>query len=572
MPSGHAPALMFVSRFPMFTLFRPKDSLPPLSSMKSPFVLLFATLSIFSMSANAQSPASTPSATPASSSWKRPRPYLDNAPKNRLVQENSFLTRAPDLSIPKSFAESRPLLPQPFWEGHQTAIDGYWRAWELAFGNCKAVPEKSGFISPFIDTAFNDCLFMWDSTFILMFARYGERAFPFQQTLDNFYAKQHPSGFISREIKQWDGADRFHYADPNSTGPNLLPWSEWEYFQQFGDRERLAAVFPPLLAYYQWFRKNRSWPDGSYWSTGWANGMDNQPRVSPGVGLTNEHDFMSWIDTTAQSVFAARILVKMAATLGREADVRDLPPEIEHLTRTINDHMWSEKLGFYVDRRRDGSLSEVKSIAGFWPLLAGIVPPERQERLLAQLTNPKTFGRPHPIPTLSADHGWFNAKGGYWNGGVWPSTNYMVLRALTANGSDDLAYTLARRHHDYVTQVFADTGTYWENYSPEHAKPGEPAKDDFVGWGGVGPIAVLLEYVFGLRPDFSRDVLVWDVRLTDAYGVNAYPYGPDTTLDLAVTRRANATDAPVVTIKSNRPVRVELRWPGGGTRTLNVTP
>jgi hypothetical protein len=36
---------------------------------------------------------------------------------------------------------------------------------------------------------------MWDSAFILLFARYGSRAFDFQRTLDNFYAKQHPDGY-----------------------------------------------------------------------------------------------------------------------------------------------------------------------------------------------------------------------------------------------------------------------------------------------------------------------------------------------------------------------------------------
>ena len=59
---------------------------------------------------------------------------------------------------------------------------------------------------------------MWDSSFILMFARYGTRFFPFQNTLNNFYAQQHPDGFICREIKA-DGADCFERYDPVSTGP-----------------------------------------------------------------------------------------------------------------------------------------------------------------------------------------------------------------------------------------------------------------------------------------------------------------------------------------------------------------
>jgi hypothetical protein len=498
------------------------------------------------------------------SEWTRPVHYKDKTPTDPYVAENTFIGRFPNRAFPKQLTESKPHLPKPFWSGHDSAIAGYWKAWDLAFRNCKRVPLETGFISPFIDTAFNDCLFMWDSVFILMFARYGERAFPFQKTLDNFYAKQHQSGFICREIRQWSGEDYFHYSDPNSTGPNVLPWSEWEYFQQFGDKQRLAEVFPPLLAYYHWFRRNRTWQDGTYWSTGWSNGMDNQSRVSKNSNPKWEHDHLSWIDTTAQAVLSAQILVKMAAALGRQKDTEDLVTEIKHLTKVINDSMWSEELSFYVDRRRDGSLSNVKSIAGFWPLLAGIVPPGRQKKLIAHLTNPKTFGRPHPIPSISADNPNYDPEfGKYWLGSVWPSTNYMVLRGLSGNGNDELAHQLGRRHHEFVTQVYEKTGTYWENYSPEFVTPGKPAQPDMVGWGGVGPIAVFLEYVIGLRPDFSRDVLVWNLHLIEEHGVKDYPIGRDITLDLSAKSRSSASDTPEVTITSNKPMKIELRWQGG---------
>ncbi len=45
---------------------------------------------------------------------------------------------------------------------------------------------------------------------------------------------------------------------------------------------RLARAFPVLVAYYRWLRSYRTWQDGSYWATGWASGMDNQPRVPEG--------------------------------------------------------------------------------------------------------------------------------------------------------------------------------------------------------------------------------------------------------------------------------------------------
>ena len=48
-----------------------------------------------------------------------------------------------------------------------------------------------------------------------------------------------------------------------STGPNVLAWAEWEYWMNFGDRVRLGRVYPVLLAYHEWMRRFRTWPDGS---------------------------------------------------------------------------------------------------------------------------------------------------------------------------------------------------------------------------------------------------------------------------------------------------------------------
>ena len=69
-------------------------------------------------------------------------------------------------------------------------------------------------------------------------------------------------------MQEWDGQDRFHRHDPASTGPNVLAWAEWEHFSVHKDMGRLRKVLPVLLAYHRWCRKNRTWPDGSYFSCG----------------------------------------------------------------------------------------------------------------------------------------------------------------------------------------------------------------------------------------------------------------------------------------------------------------
>src|SRR4029079_12605401 len=221
------------------------------------------------------------------------------------------------------------------------------------------------------------------------------------------------------------------------------------------------------------------------------------------------------------------------------------------------------------DRFDDGSSNHVKSIGAYWALLAGAVPPARLGPFLAHLADPRAFKRPHRVPTLSADHPAYDPRGGYWKGGVWAPTTYMVLRGLTEVGAHALAHEIGRHHLDNVVAVFEKTGTIHENYAPESATPGTPSKPDFVGWTGLPPIAVLLEYVFGLRPDAAARRLLWDVRLTDAHGVKRYPLGADVSIDLACAARRAPTDPPRIEAHASAPVALEIRW-AGGSRVLKI--
>jgi len=489
----------------------------------------------------------------------------DNYVRNALVERNAFLTMDRDSQPLPSFEASRPLLPRPAWEGHEDTVACYEKAWQLAFSHLRSPLPASGFVARFVDTAFNDCLFMWDSCFILMFGRYGSRVFPFIRTLDNLYAKQHPDGFICREIGRDLGEDRFFRFDPDSTGPNVLAWTEWEHYRNFADRERLARVFPVLCAYHQWFRAYRTWPDGSYWASGWGGGMDNQPRLPPGIPYYSPdhyHGRMTWADATLYQVLSARMLVRMAGELGAGDEVGDMREEAERLTAFVNRSLWDDARQFYCDRFDDGRLNGVRSIGAYWALLAGVVPPARLEPFLGHLEDPRAFNRPHRVPSLAADTPGYEPLGNYWRGGVWAPTNYMVLRGLSEVGKDALAHSIARNHLDNVVAVFEKTGTLWENYAPESAEPGQPARPDFVGWTGLPPIAVLLEYVLGLRPDAPARRLVWDVRLTEAHGVKRYPFGPDVSVDLSCAGRRSADERPRIEARSSAPLDLEVRWAG----------
>ena len=489
---------------------------------------------------------------------------------NPHAERNPFRGCPPHTEPLPSFEEARPLLPQPEWAGHDSAIACYWKVWQLAFSHLKQPTPQNGFVSPYNDTAFNGNLFLWDSAFILMFCRYASRAFNFQQTLDNFYGKQHPDGFICREIRETDGSDCFKRFDPPATGPEVLPWAEWEYYLNFGDRQRLARIFPALLAYHQWMKHYRTWPDGTYWATGWACGMDNQPRLSVHRGVQApdgpvewwDHDHMTWVDATFQALLSARILALMADALALD-ESRALRDEYHNLLARVNGSLWDEQTAFYYDRFCDGTRSTVKTIGAYWALLAGGIPPERFGPFVAHLSNPAEFNRRHRVPTLSADHPDYNPAGGYWRGSIWSPTNYMLLRGLTSNGLHDLAYEIAANHHANVVSVYEQTGTLWENYAPDSLARGSTSAGEFVGWTGLSPTAILFEYVFGLRPNVPNHRLVWDVRLLDAFSVRQYPFGGAGLIDLHCAARANQDQKPEIRVASNIPLTVELLWAGG---------
>ncbi len=496
-------------------------------------------------------------------------PYKNTYVKEPLVTENEYRIAKPTYLEPKSFAEAKNILPNPIWEGHAKEIEMYWKAWEIAVGNIRQVEKGSGFVSPYLDIAYNGNIFMWDASFMMMFARYGYKFFPFQHSLDNFYAKQHPDGFICREIMS-NGFDCFERYDPTSTGPNLLPWAEMAYYKQYGDMDRLHKVFPVLCGYYKWLKLNRTWPNGTYWSSGWGTGMDNMPRVQSKYSMIYSHGHMVWLDACLQQLFMANNLLEMGFYLERWQEIEDFEDEIKMLTKYIQENLWDEKTGFLYDQYADGSLNSTKGIGAYWALYTDVLSKERLDRMVGHLKDTTEFNRPHRVPSLSADNPKYNPVGRYWQGGVWPGTNYMVITGLDKKGYTPLAKEIAGNHFKCVFEVYKNTGTFWEYYAPEAIEPGFMARKDFVGWTGLPPIAVFIEYILGIRSDFAENKVLWDISHKEAHGIERYPFGPDGLVTLKVKARNSLTQEPQVEVKSNVPFELTIRWEGK-EKTIQVS-
>ncbi len=95
--------------------------------------------------------------------------------------------------LPK-FGEMRASLPEPIYDAKPGWIAAYWKAWELAFRNFHEPAPGSGFVSQYIDAAFSDSIYFWDTAFMTMFTNMAHPLVPGIGSLDNFYARQRESG------------------------------------------------------------------------------------------------------------------------------------------------------------------------------------------------------------------------------------------------------------------------------------------------------------------------------------------------------------------------------------------
>jgi glycogen debranching enzyme len=244
--------------------------------------------------------------------------------------------------------------------------------------------------------------------------------------------------------------------------------------------------------------------------------------------------------------------------LGRPEEAQAFTRDAQELDDVINRLMWDPDRRFYFDLSLDGKRAPVRTIAAFWALLGRVATPEQAEALVAALRDPKAFGRPLRVPTLAADEPGYDPAGGYWCGGVWPSTTMMVLRGLENYGYGDEARKIALNNLDVMSEVLQRTGTIWEDYAPEGVAPGVPAKRDMVGWSGLGPIAWMLEYAVGLKPDAVHNELAWDLCSLQRTGCARYRFNGHV-VSLEATPVHDAAGHYAISIKSDGAFALRLR-------------
>ena len=479
-------------------------------------------------------------------------------------------------------------LPIPICEEHPEYGGFYEKAWELARDHVKDIDGMPQ--NPYMDEAFCATqLWIWDTCFMSLFCKFAGEVFPGVESFQNFYSVLYEGKLLPKVIPPENEPDwtettpgvpahiMVHIAD----NPPLFAWSEYENALIHGDREYLRTLLygkQSLQRHYEWFESQREKrkihgvlapnclihePYGYKWE-GARSGMDNTPRGRteiPSPKRPNNPD-MYWLDAICQQALSARIIARLFAMVGDGENEKIWNGKFEEKKKIVNELYWDPEDRFYYDIDcNDHHFYKVKSVASFWPLIAGIASAEQAKALVKHVSNADTFGGILPFSSVARNDPEFSKDGKYWRGAMWLPTTYMALRGMSEYGFHKEAHEAAVSVLDYMWKTYQsyEPHSIWEAYAPEGYRPATCTDDvrivrkDFCGWSALGPISVYLEYVLGFHSIDAFDrTLRWHrpADIKGKIGVRNLRFG-DVVTDIIA-------EGKHVCVSSNAPYTLEI--------------
>jgi len=439
------------------------------------------------------------------------------------------------LSLLQVSAKDRPYdVPQPVYDGDQSLIELYYKAWELAD---RRIMFTEGMPSPrYMDEGCMDgfgpkTIWIWDTAFMSLFCKYSPTYFPGVGSLQNFYRP-----ILDNEKSPL----RIHHPD----NPPLFAWAEYDCFKFTDDRKHLDSLmlvnrYPQR--YYEYFNnlddkhqfcfdhqrvELRNKGLGFDWN-GNPSGMDNTPR--------NAEDAILWVDAISQQALSALYISRMARICGDKKTERQYKAEYDRLKKLINKHYWDEKDACYYDIcQKDSSLTRILTPASFWPMIAEIPSKDQAARMSKFALAEDRLGGDRPWKTLDPHNSHYDNKGGkYWLGAIWLPTAYMGIKALEKYGLSSLADETAEKLVNQMNRTYRnyEPHTIWECYSPSFDTPASGkyksvVRPDFCGWSALGPISLFIENMIGIREvDARKKLIKWDIHKTFRHGLKDLRFG-----------------------------------------------
>ncbi len=312
-----------------------------------------------------------------------------------------------------------------------------------------------------------------------------------------------------------------HSITPNGFGPwaapPLMEYAYWELFKKNGSVAMIQDVFTRLFDYHLWLNYNRDInKDGLYsWVHPSESGLENAPRfdkVSP-----KDCDA---VDLSCLVSIQLRSLINMVSVLKEDTIKENLEARKKELDGWINDDLWDPTTGFYYDKAtagpQKGQFVGPRSIVGWYPLFAGIVPKDRLGKYLRHLSNRDEFWTTFPVPSVAKDDPSFDTTMNMWRGATWVLGNYMIIKGMKGYGFRQLPGEIAYLTAFHVLETFKSKNNFFEYYNsigPNDNIEMFSRKDEGTGprpWyvGSTGLVAnILLEDMLGIEPQHDSILL-----------------------------------------------------------------
>ena len=332
----------------------------------------------------------------------------------------------------------------------------------------------------------------WDSAFHAIGVSQWDPALAREQ-IDILFDKQQTNGMIPDMVMEEGRVGLGH------TKPPVMAWAVAVVDKRSPDLDYIRKLYPKLVRWGDfWLEKRGGHSDGLFFYAGSHagndSGWDNSIRWDGGYKLSQSNDMRLWaIDLNCYMVAHYRALAYLAGRLGSADDQAKWLHEASSLAKRINDRLWDNQLGSYVDRdRQSGKASSVLSPACFMPLFIHIAPPDRAGMMAKLAADPQKFLP--GMPTAAYDTPGFNPRD-IWRGPTWLNTSFFALKGLKDYGYAAGADTMRATMLDWVAKDHSALREYYDS------KTGEGLAARGFGWTAVFTISFIL--------DWDNDHLTW---------------------------------------------------------------
>ncbi len=246
---------------------------------------------------------------------------------------------------------------------------------------------------------------------------------------------------------------------------SLVPTQFVEYLEllkRTENKEELEFLYDKIKIYYEFLRGRNHASTVAKFNNGllttydyWYShcGMDDYPAQVEMMNRKSQKYTCPCL-STAQIIRAGKIMKMVAASLGRDDDIKIYDADIEYSAKALNELAWDEESGYfgYTEYDENGNVKGImrtedgenfnKGMDGVYPIVAGAVSGERKARLLEHIKNPNEMWSRAGVSAVDMSASYY-FDDGYWNGNVWMSHQWYIWKTMLDNGETDFAFDIA---------------------------------------------------------------------------------------------------------------------------------